>query len=184
MYKPLVWEFSRLQFEDVYEDDDGKVWLACVMRCDMCAARAGVASDDDALEAQAARARDERRRARVRVYVVLCCARVVYVCGIYCSRLVALTRHDSWDDPRMPTLDGLRRRGFTPTSINQLCEDIGSKLARAVACISRTRLSGVTRGIQRIPFKRLEYTLRQVERVCVVVCADKRCHALCVRDLV
>ena len=30
-----------------------------------------------------------------------------------------------WDDPRMPTLSGLRRRGFTPTSIWDFCERIG-----------------------------------------------------------
>ena len=32
---------------------------------------------------------------------------------------------DGWDDPRMPTLVGLRRRGFTPQSIRAFCETIG-----------------------------------------------------------
>ena len=30
-----------------------------------------------------------------------------------------------WDDPRMPTLAGLRRRGYTPRSIRMFCEKIG-----------------------------------------------------------
>ena len=30
-----------------------------------------------------------------------------------------------WDDPRLPTLSGLRRRGFTPESIRNFCEKIG-----------------------------------------------------------
>lgn len=32
---------------------------------------------------------------------------------------------DSWDDPRMPTISGLRRRGYTPEAIRDFCERIG-----------------------------------------------------------
>jgi len=32
---------------------------------------------------------------------------------------------DAWDDPRMPTISGLRRRGFPPMAIKDFCERIG-----------------------------------------------------------
>lgn len=32
---------------------------------------------------------------------------------------------DGWDDPRMPTISGLRRRGFTPHSIKDFCDRVG-----------------------------------------------------------
>jgi glutaminyl-tRNA synthetase len=39
--------------------------------------------------------------------------------------LVQEKRVSGWDDPRMPTVSGLRRRGVTPTSIRKFCETIG-----------------------------------------------------------
>lgn len=43
-------------------------------------------------------------------------------------RLIQLVEEEyvnGWDDPRMPTLSGLRRRGYTPESIRNFCERIG-----------------------------------------------------------
>ncbi len=37
-----------------------------------------------------------------------------------------------WDDPRMPTISGLRRRGFTPDSIREFCRRIGVTKSSAV----------------------------------------------------
>ncbi|MEO7009099.1 MAG: glutamate--tRNA ligase family protein, partial [Caldimonas sp.] len=36
---------------------------------------------------------------------------------------------DGWDDPRMPTIVGLRRRGYTPESIRLMCERAGTSKA-------------------------------------------------------
>ena len=40
-------------------------------------------------------------------------------------QLVQEGRVSGWDDPRMPTLAGLRRRGYTPESIRNFCEQVG-----------------------------------------------------------
>ena len=40
-------------------------------------------------------------------------------------QLVAEGHVNGWDDPRMPTLSGLRRKGYTPEAIRNFCERIG-----------------------------------------------------------
>jgi glutaminyl-tRNA synthetase len=39
--------------------------------------------------------------------------------------LVKMKYVDGWDDPRMPTISGLRRRGYTPPAIRRFCDEIG-----------------------------------------------------------
>lgn len=39
---------------------------------------------------------------------------------------------DGWDDPRMPTISGLRRRGYTPEAIRDFCERIGVSKANSM----------------------------------------------------
>ena len=48
-------------------------------------------------------------------------------------QLVEEGKVSGWDDPRMPTLCGLRRRGYTPASIRNFCERIG--VAKAASTV-------------------------------------------------
>lgn len=41
-----------------------------------------------------------------------------------------------WDDPRMPTISGIRRRGYTPEAIRNFCETIGVSKANSIVDIS------------------------------------------------
>ena len=50
-------------------------------------------------------------------------------------RLMTLVKENhvrGWDDPRMPTLSGLRRRGYTPESIKMFCDRIGLSKANSI----------------------------------------------------
>ena len=50
---------------------------------------------------------------------------------------------DGWDDPRMPTVVGLRRRGYTPASIQLFCERIG--VSKSDSWIDYSVLEGALR---------------------------------------
>jgi len=58
-------------------------------------------------------------------------------------QLVEEKRVDGWDDPRMPTLVGARRRGFTPEGFRRFAEMIG--VAKADAWIDMSVLEGCMR---------------------------------------
>ncbi len=44
---------------------------------------------------------------------------------------------NGWDDPRMPTLSGLRRRGYTPEAIRNFCESIGVAKRDAIVDVAQ-----------------------------------------------
>lgn len=52
------------------------------------------------------------------------------------KQLVDEQRVAGWDDPRMPTLAGMRRRGFTPASIRNFCDMIGVTKSEGVVDMS------------------------------------------------
>ncbi|MDA8961888.1 glutamine--tRNA ligase/YqeY domain fusion protein [Congregibacter sp.] len=43
---------------------------------------------------------------------------------------------DSWDDPRMPTIAGMRRRGYTPAAIRHFCEMVGTSRSDGVVDVA------------------------------------------------
>ncbi|MGI6751641.1 MAG: glutamine--tRNA ligase/YqeY domain fusion protein [Anaerovoracaceae bacterium] len=53
----------------------------------------------------------------------------------YLKALVDNKNVDGWDDPRMPTIAGLRRRGYTPESIRDFCDRIGVAKANSTVDI-------------------------------------------------
>lgn len=58
-------------------------------------------------------------------------------------QLVQEKHVSGWDDPRMPTISGLRRRGYTPESLRMFCERIG--VARFSSTIDVVVLEGSVR---------------------------------------
>ncbi len=54
----------------------------------------------------------------------------------YLKALVDKGDVEGWDDPRMPTIAGLRRRGYTPEAIRDFCDRIGVAKANSTVDIS------------------------------------------------
>lgn len=52
-------------------------------------------------------------------------------------KLVTENRVSGWDDPRMPTLCGIRRRGYTADSLRAFCDDIGVTRANSLIDVGR-----------------------------------------------
>ncbi len=52
-------------------------------------------------------------------------------------RVVDSGQVSGWDDPRMPTISGMRRRGYTPESIRTFCERVGVAKTNSVIDVSQ-----------------------------------------------
>jgi glutaminyl-tRNA synthetase len=68
-----------------------------------------------------------------------------------------------WNDPRMPTISGLRRRGYTPEIINTFCNDLGA--TRASNVIEMEKLFNVARNCLSASSQRCMAALEPVEVV-------------------
>jgi glutaminyl-tRNA synthetase len=70
---------------------------------------------------------------------------------------------DGWDDPRMPTISGLRRRGFTPESIRAFCREIG--VARSNSLVDAKMLDHFIREDLKLKAPRTMGVLRPLKVV-------------------
>lgn len=70
-----------------------------------------------------------------------------------------------WDDPRMPTISGLRRRGYTKEIINKFCNDVGA--TRAMNVVEMVKLFQVARTTLADGTRRAMAVLEPVK---VVIC--------------
>ncbi|HHQ48166.1 MAG TPA: glutamine--tRNA ligase/YqeY domain fusion protein [Acidobacteria bacterium] len=78
-------------------------------------------------------------------------------------RLVKEGHVSGWDDPRMPTLSGLRRRGYTPESIRTFCERIG--LAKRDSMVDIALLEWAVRDHLNVTAPRVMGVLRPLKLV-------------------
>nr|WP_096467315.1 glutamine--tRNA ligase/YqeY domain fusion protein [Aneurinibacillus soli] len=70
---------------------------------------------------------------------------------------------DGWDDPRMPTISGLRRRGYTPEAIRTFCREIG--VARSNSTVDEKLLEHFIREDLKLKVPRTMGVLRPLKVV-------------------
>jgi len=78
---------------------------------------------------------------------------------------------NGWDDPRMPTISGLRRKGYTPLSIRNFCEKIG--VARRENMIDLSLLEFCLREDLNVTAKRVMAVLDPIKLVITNYDADQ-----------
>ena len=89
----------------------------------------------------------------------------------YLRELVEKGIVDGWDDPRMPTLSGLRRRGYTPTSIFEFVR--GAGISKAENLVDMRQLEAVLRAELELNAQRRVAVLEPVKLIIDNYPADK-----------
>ncbi|MDR2202687.1 MAG: glutamine--tRNA ligase/YqeY domain fusion protein [Clostridiales bacterium] len=81
----------------------------------------------------------------------------------YLKKLVDEKAVDGWDDPRMPTLAGFRRRGYTASAIREFCAAIG--VAKSNGEVEAGRLEACARDEFNLTSERVMAVLEPLELV-------------------
>src|SRR5690606_6806573 len=91
------------------------------------------------------------------------------------KRLVDENVVDGWNDPRMPTISGMRRRGYTPESIRRFCDMIGVNKAGGTMVVGmleyairedlNDRASRAMSGMRPLKVTRTNYPADEVENL-------------------
>lgn len=86
-------------------------------------------------------------------------------------RLVEEGYVDGWDDPRLPTLSGLRRRGYTPRSIRNFCDRIG--VSKVISTVEYSFLEHCLREDLNLRAKRVMAVLDPIKLIITNYPEDK-----------
>ncbi len=79
---------------------------------------------------------------------------------------------DGWDDPRLPTLSGLRRRGYTPRAIRNFCDRIG--VSKVISTVEYSFLEHCLREDLNLRAKRVMAVLNPIKLIITNYPEDKK----------
>ncbi len=84
---------------------------------------------------------------------------------------------EGWDDPRLPTLRGMRKRGYPPEALHQFCEEIG--ISRSDSVIDMSVLENCVRNVLNTTTKRAMCVLDPI-KVVIENMDESHCESLSV----
>lgn len=79
----------------------------------------------------------------------------------YLKQLVDEGIVDGWDDPRLPTICGLRRRGYTPEALQAFCNEIG--VSKSNSTVDKGMLEHFIRNDLKLKTKRLNVVMNPLK---------------------